>query len=123
VRTPQDKALRKLNELKLKGMHNALRQQLETPSLTDMGFEDRLSILIDAEDLHRLNARKIQACRFAEACIGTDDKACRLWLPNYDQSRCSAMSVYLFTSILSGKYGFGVNGNSTGAQPTTLMYR
>ena len=43
--------LRKLDDLKLKGMQEALRQQVETPQQADMGFEDRLAMLIDAEEL------------------------------------------------------------------------
>lgn len=58
--------LRKLDELKLKGMREALRQQLETPSQADLGFEDRLSMLIDAEELYRLNARKDRLLRAAK---------------------------------------------------------
>lgn len=58
--------LRKLDDLKLKGMQEALRQQVETPQQADMGFEDRLAMLIDAEELHRLNARKERLLRAAK---------------------------------------------------------
>lgn len=58
--------LRKLDELKLKGMREALRQQLETPGLAEMSFEDRLAMLTDAEELYRLNARKDRLLRAAK---------------------------------------------------------
>lgn len=58
--------LRKLDDLKLKGMRGALRQQLETPSHSDLGFEDRLSMIVDAEELHRLNSRKERLLRAAK---------------------------------------------------------
>jgi DNA replication protein DnaC len=58
--------LRKLDDLKLKGMQEALRQQVETPQQADMGFEDRLAMLIDAEELYRLNARKERLLRAAK---------------------------------------------------------
>lgn len=58
--------LRTMDDLKLKGMRDALRQQLETPSLGEMGFEDRLAMLVDAEELYRLNARKERLLRAAK---------------------------------------------------------
>ncbi|SEU08546.1 transposase [Paracoccus homiensis] len=58
--------LRKLDDLKLKGMREALRQQAETPRQADMAFEDRLAMLVDAEELYRQNARKDRLLRAAK---------------------------------------------------------
>jgi len=58
--------LRKLDDLKLKGMREALRQQAETPRQADLAFGDRLAMLVDAEELHRQNARKDRLLRVAK---------------------------------------------------------
>jgi len=45
--------LAKLAELSLKGMRRALEEQLESPRAQQLPFEDRLLVLLDAEELSR----------------------------------------------------------------------
>ncbi len=47
----------KLCELKLQGMTKALDEQLNSTQYDDLGFEDRLGLLIDREIIHRDNKR------------------------------------------------------------------
>lgn len=49
--------LDKLAELHLKGMTGALKEQMEDSSLRDVDFEDRLLMLLDAEDVFRKERR------------------------------------------------------------------
>ena len=50
--------LDRLYELRLKGMAQALREQLEQPGLVaDLSFEDRLGLLVDREGTERCNRR------------------------------------------------------------------
>jgi DNA replication protein DnaC len=46
-------SLDKLSELSLKGMRAALERQLQDPASREMDFEERLLMLLDAEELHR----------------------------------------------------------------------
>jgi len=45
--------LDKLAELRLGGMAKALRAQADEPGVREMDFEDRLLMLLDAEELAR----------------------------------------------------------------------
>lgn len=47
--------LEQLKELKLMGMHQALREQLEQPLQQDLSFHERLALLVDRERLLRHN--------------------------------------------------------------------
>lgn len=49
--------LEQLKELKLMGMHQALREQLEQPLQQDLSFNERLALLVDRERLLRHNRR------------------------------------------------------------------
>lgn len=49
--------LDRLYELRLHGMRQALKEQLDQPRFSDMPFEERLGLLIEAEDAYRLQAR------------------------------------------------------------------
>ena len=46
-----------LHALKLTGLLQALEEQLETPAMSDLSFEERLAMLIDREVLYRENRR------------------------------------------------------------------
>ena len=49
--------LEKLQELKLTGMLKALQEQIDMPDLGEVGFEERLGLLVDREMTERENRR------------------------------------------------------------------
>jgi hypothetical protein len=62
-----NQTLNTLRSLKLTGMAEGLEQQLEQPSThSELGFEERLSLMVDRETTHRNNnkvARLLKAAR------------------------------------------------------------
>lgn len=65
--------LDKLHELKLTGMVQALSDQMQMPTITDLSFEERLGLLVDREmterDNRRLKSRLQRAKLRQSACI------------------------------------------------------
>lgn len=65
--------LDKLRSMKLDGMAQALTEQFETRTADELGFEERLSLLIDVEMTHRDNkryARKLKNAKLRQqACL------------------------------------------------------
>ena len=67
-----EQSISKLQEMKLHGMAEALRQQLKQPDISDLPFEQRFSLLVDREWTYRENRRmslllqnaklRLQAC-------------------------------------------------------------
>lgn len=55
-----------LSALKLTGLLQALEEQLEKPAMSDLGFEERLAMLIDREVLYRENRRLERLLRVAK---------------------------------------------------------
>lgn len=49
--------LEKLKEMRLTGMAGALEDQLQTPDIATLGFEERLGLLVDREQTERDNRR------------------------------------------------------------------
>ena len=49
--------LEKLKEMRLKGMASAFEDQLQTPDIASLGFEERLGLLVDREETDRDNRR------------------------------------------------------------------
>lgn len=47
----------KLESLRFKGMARALQEQLQTPNIDELSFEERLGLLVDREMTHRHNRR------------------------------------------------------------------
>lgn len=62
----------KLLQLKLPGMLQALDAQLNTPSSTDMCFEERLGILVNAETVFRENRRLTTLLKTAKLKVRAD---------------------------------------------------
>ena len=52
-----EQTLQDLRDFKLTGMANALTNQLEQPKSYDLSFEERLSLLVDAEKIYRKDKR------------------------------------------------------------------
>ena len=69
----------RLRSLKLAGMLDALDQQLEQPDTHDLSFEERLSLLVEREAIHRENrrlARLLSTAKLREsACVEDIDYA------------------------------------------------
>jgi DNA replication protein DnaC len=69
--------LNQLQQLKLTGMAQAFREQLEQPPLQDLSFNERLALLVDRESLCRGNRRVANLLRQAklrqQACIENID--------------------------------------------------
>jgi DNA replication protein DnaC len=65
--------LDKLQQLRLTGMHKALREQLALPEIEDLSFEERLGLLADRElterEDRRLQSRLRQAKLRQNACL------------------------------------------------------
>jgi DNA replication protein DnaC len=65
--------LDKLQQLRLTGMHKALREQLDLPEIEDLSFEERLGLLADREmterEDRRLQTRLRQARLRQNACL------------------------------------------------------
>ena len=67
-----EQSISKLQEMKLHGMAEALRQHLKQPDISDLPFEQRFSLLVDREWTYRENRRmslllqnaklRLQAC-------------------------------------------------------------
>ena len=58
--------LEKLRELKLEGMAQAFREQLEQPVMQEMSFEERLGMLVLRESTERENRRLEKLLRSAK---------------------------------------------------------
>lgn len=62
-----------LHTLRLTGLLQALEEQLEHPAMAELGFEERLAILVDREVLYRENRRLVRLLRAAKlrvsACV------------------------------------------------------
>ena len=65
--------LEKLQTLKLSGMHEALNEQLNSPDIEQMSFEERLGLMVDREvtvrDNRRLKTRLKNARLRQHACM------------------------------------------------------
>jgi len=65
--------LDKLQQLRLSGMHKALREQLDLPAIEELSFEERLGLLADRElterEDRRLQTRLRQAKLRQNACL------------------------------------------------------
>ena len=65
--------LEKLHALRLTGMAQALEQQRTQPQVEELGFEQRLGLLVDQEILYRDNRRLIRLLKAAklrvDACV------------------------------------------------------
>jgi len=64
----------KLKTMKLNGMAQAFEEQLNTPSIENLSFEERIGILIDREDSFRQNRKLTQLLnnaklKYSTACI------------------------------------------------------
>lgn len=65
--------INKMEQLRLKAMAKAFREQLEQPFMTELSFEDRIGLLVDIEittrENHRLQKRLSKAKLQQSACL------------------------------------------------------
>ncbi len=64
-----EQTLQDLRSFKLTGMADALTRQLEQPKSYDLSFEERLSLLVEAEKIYRKDKRLerlLRPCRKIE---------------------------------------------------------
>jgi DNA replication protein DnaC len=67
--------IEKLHAMKLHGMADAFRAQLETPDMSQLGFEERLALLVDQQWLWKENralARRLQSAHLKERGVIED---------------------------------------------------
>lgn len=70
-----NQTIEKLYQMKLHTMAEALRQQLEQPSMTELGFEERFAMMVDREWLYRENrrlTRRLKAARLRQQAAVED---------------------------------------------------
>jgi len=68
-------SLEKLTQMRLHTMADALRQQLEQPSVQELSFEERIAMLVDREWLFRENrklTRRLKAARLKQQAVVED---------------------------------------------------
>jgi len=69
-------SLEKIRALKLNGMALALEEQLQSPHIQALGFEERISLLIDREETYRSNRRyqaRLRTARLKDAGARIED--------------------------------------------------
>src|ERR1700694_3333323 len=67
--------IEKLHTMKLHGMADAFRAQIETPDTSQLGFEERFAMLVDQQWLWKENralARRLQSARLKERGVIED---------------------------------------------------
>ncbi len=70
-----NQSLEKLSQMRLHTMADAIRQQLEQPSVQELSFEERLAMIVDREWLFRENrklARRLKAARLKQQAAVED---------------------------------------------------
>lgn len=89
--------LDKLQQLRLSGMHKALREQLDLPAIEELSFEERLGLLADRElterEDRRLQTRLRQAKLRQNAC-----------LEDLDYRAPRGLDKALITQLATGKW-------------------
>jgi len=86
-----------LRDLGLRGMARALERSHAEPAAQQLSFEDRLSLLIDVEQVERLNYRYSQRLRWARL----PQPAC---LEDLDRSALKGIDARLLTELISLKW-------------------
>jgi DNA replication protein DnaC len=92
-----NQTLEKLNAMRLTVMEQECRRQLELPAMGSLSFEERLSMLVDAEWLSRQNKKlcrllKAANLRTPEACLEDMDYAASRKLEKAQIARLSDLS-------------------------------
>ena len=74
--------LEKLKTMRLEGLAAAWLEQQQQPNASELSFDERLGLLVDAEWMHRENKKMKRALseaklRLAQACIDDVDYSAR----------------------------------------------
>jgi len=94
-----EETIGKLIEMRLTAMASAFREQLNSPDMTSLSFEERLGLLTDIEWTSRKNNRLkklIQKAKFDQSKIRSDSSSYRRYQlhgsaktgPGYDCQTC-----------------------------------
>jgi DNA replication protein DnaC len=70
-----NQSLEKLSQMRLHAMADAIKQQLEQPSVQELSFEERIAMIVDREWLHRENrklTRRLRAARLKQQAAVED---------------------------------------------------
>lgn len=70
-----NQSLEKLSQMRLHTMADAIKQQLEQPSVQELSFEERIAMIVDREWLHRENrklTRRLKAARLKQQAAVED---------------------------------------------------
>lgn len=71
----QQEIIRQLRSLKLSGMASALAMQVEQPGhYSELGFEDRIALLVDSEQLEREQRKQARLLKSADLKLKADAK-------------------------------------------------
>ncbi len=70
--------LEKLYSMKLMGMAEAIRRQMENPETAQLSFEERLAMLVDQQWDWRQNKALTRRMKNARFKLGSDDRRHRL---------------------------------------------
>lgn len=105
----------KLNEMRLTTMAESLRHQLQDPSFNDLGFEERLGLMVDAEWARRKNNMLTRLIRKADlhlvqACIEDIEYHADRKLDKAQITRLSTLHIHFrrnTTLSFSGLPGLG----------------
>ena len=92
-----NQTLEKLSTMRLSVMEQEFRRQMELPAMTELSFEERLSMLVDAEWLSRQNKKlrrllKAANLRNPEACLEDVDYVASRKLDRAQVARLSDLS-------------------------------
>jgi len=92
-----NQTLEKLTTMRLTIMGQEIRRQMELPAMTELSFEERLSMLVDAEWLSRQNKKlhrllKAASLRNPEACLEDVDYVASRKLDRAQVARLSDLS-------------------------------
>jgi len=129
-----EQTLEILRTLKLSGMAQGLQQQMEQPKSYDLSFEERLSLLVDDEQLHRKNKKLNRLLKTAklrqEACMEDIDYCAKRGLKK--EQIASLMNGYWvkksLNMVITGATGTGKSwlacafGNQICRQGLSVLY-
>ena len=79
-----NQSIAKVRSLKLSGMAMALEEQMLSPHVQSLSFEDRFTLLIDREETYRSNRRyqsRLRTAKLKDPTARIED--CDVSLPSY----------------------------------------
>lgn len=93
-----DQLLARLHEMKLSGMAEAYKEQLQSKAYKDMSFEDRFALIVDLEHARR---KSNTLNRYIQAASFSDTKAC---IEDIEYHEDRHLNKALILKLASGQY-------------------